>query len=372
MWNLDDGKVFVIAEIGQNHQGSLDIAKQMIQAAKDCGADCVKFQRSNLSEKFTGSALARPYTGSNSWGTTYGEHKAFLEFSLDQYRQLQRFAADLGVLFTASAMDMASLYELETLLCVPFIKIGSGDADNLPMLRYAAGRSIPIVISTGMQDWEHVCLMYRTFQHRANVALLHCVSAYPTPPEDTMLQLIPLYRRHFPELTVGYSGHELGLQLTVASVALGAKIVERHFTLDKSWKGTDHRASLDPTEFSRLVRYIRAVEGTVPHTADSVMERLRADLDDDDFDETKLRLALKEVTARDRKLLESEKPCHSKLGKSLVYTKNLPAGSFLADGDIGVKVSEPQGISPRFYDTILGRKVTHKVSIDEPVMTNHF
>ncbi|XP_058118856.1 sialic acid synthase [Anopheles ziemanni] len=371
MYSLNSGKVFIVAEIGQNHQGSVDVAQEMIKTAKDCGADCVKFQRSNLSEKFTAAALARPYAGSNSWGTTYGEHKAFLEFSLDKYWQLQRYAADLGILFTASAMDMASFYELETLLCVPFIKIGSGDADNLPLLRYAAGRSIPIVVSTGMQDWEHICSMYNILRERKNVAMLHCVSAYPTSPEDSMLQLIPLYRKHFPELTIGYSGHELGVQLSVASVALGAKIVERHFTLDKSWKGTDHRASLDPPEFARMVRYIRAIEGNAG-ASESIVEKLRAVLDVGDFDEAKLQLALKKVAVKDRVLLESEKPCHSKLGKSLVYSRNLPAGSILAEGDIGVKVSEPQGLSPRQIDTILGKKLKEAVSMDNPAFENHF
>uniref|UniRef100_A0A182SV64 PseI/NeuA/B-like domain-containing protein n=1 Tax=Anopheles maculatus TaxID=74869 RepID=A0A182SV64_9DIPT len=189
LWNNELDKTFIVAEIGQNHQGSLRTAKQMIKAAKECGADCVKFQRSNLTEKFTASALARPYTGPNSWGSTYGEHKEWLEFSIDQYRELQAFATANGILFTASAMDGASYRELEEQLCVPFIKIGSGDADNVPLLRYAANRSTPLIISTGMQNWNHIGTIYSLFRHRKDVALLHCVSSYPTTAENTYYRL---------------------------------------------------------------------------------------------------------------------------------------------------------------------------------------
>uniref|UniRef100_A0A182NSH2 AFP-like domain-containing protein n=1 Tax=Anopheles dirus TaxID=7168 RepID=A0A182NSH2_9DIPT len=371
LWNRNTDKTFIVAEIGQNHQGSVATAKQMMQTAKECGADCVKFQRSSLPDKFTASALARPYSGPNSWGSTYGEHKAWLEFSPDQYRDLQRFASEIGIVFTASAMDAASFRELEQDLCVPFIKIGSGDADNVPLLRYAANRPVPLVISTGMQDWDHVRSIYDNFRHRQDVGLLHCVSAYPTPMGDTMLRMIPLYRTHFPELTIGYSGHELGIQVTVASVALGARIVERHFTLDKTWKGTDHQASLDPAEFARMVRCIRTVES---HgiAEESLAERLRSVLDEKDFNEQHLQAALKRVQILDRKLLESEKPCHDKLGKSLVYASDLRRGTVLSEADIRVKVSDPSGLSPRRYDSIVGKAVNDSVFMDNPVLEQHF
>ncbi|XP_058057003.1 sialic acid synthase [Anopheles bellator] len=372
MWQ-SEGKVFVVAEIGQNHQGSVDVAKRMIQTAKDCGADCVKFQRSTLEEKFTSAALARPYGGPNSWGQTYGQHKAFLEFTLDQYRELQRFASDAGVLFTASAMDMVSFRELEEQLRVPFIKIGSGDADNVPLLRYAATRTrVPLVVSTGMQSWEQIQRIGDMFGERNNVALLHCISAYPTPPEDTMLRLIPLYRDRFPHLTVGYSGHEMGVQLTIASVALGARIIERHFTLDKTWKGTDHRASLDPPEFTRMVQYIRTIEADLAKDTDCVEKLLANVLDASDYDGTELHTALKEMRVEDRKMLQSEKPCHSKLGKSLVYAKNCFAGHTLHEQDLAVKVSEPQGLSPWCYDSVVGRTVRRTVALDDPIFEQHF
>ncbi|XP_050083437.1 sialic acid synthase [Anopheles aquasalis] len=374
MWGKreESKKVFVVAEIGQNHQGSLEIAKQMIRKAKDCGADCVKFQRSNLEAKFTAAALARPYEGSNSWGKTYGQHKAHLEFSFEDYRELQRYAEDdVGVLFTASAMDMLSFRELEEQLKVPFIKIGSGDANNVPLLRYAATRSIPLIVSTGMQRWDEICKIRRIFAERCDVALLHCVSAYPTPPEDTMLQLIPLYRQHFPELTIGYSGHELGIQLTIASVALGARIVERHFTLDKSWKGTDHQASLDPEEFQRMVKGIRMIE-EMPGTACPILELVAHVLDSADYDEAELKQALRAITVEDRKLLSSELACSTKLGKSLVYSNDLAVGHTLREIDLDVKVSQPQGLSPWLYDSVIGSTLRQTVTADGPLLEQHF
>ncbi|XP_049282023.1 sialic acid synthase [Anopheles funestus] len=372
LWNNELSKTFIVAEIGQNHQGSLCTAKQMIKAAKECGADCVKFQRSNLTEKFTASALARPYAGPNSWGNTYGEHKAWLEFSIAQYRELQRFARENDITFTASAMDAASFRELEEQLNVPFIKIGSGDADNVPLLRYAANRTVPLIISTGMQDWSHICTIYGMFRHRKDVGLLHCVSSYPTPAEDTMLQMIPLFRSHFPALTVGYSGHELGIQLSVASVGLGARIVERHFTLDKSWKGTDHQASLNPVEFARMVRCIRALETKISTGTESLIEQLRSILDVKEFNERELHVALKQVDVQDRKLLDSERPCSDKLGKSLIYANNVSAGTILTESDIGIKVSEPKGLSPRLYDAVVGRMVKYDACKDNPILEQHF
>lgn len=362
----DGHPVFIIAEIGQNHQGSLEIAKQMILKAKELGADCVKFQKSCLQAKFTKRALEKQYTGPTSWGATYGEHKTYLELSMDDYRTLQQFCSEIGIVFTASAMDPISLEQLIQLK-VPFVKIGSGDADNLPMLRQAAlVEKIPLIVSTGMQSWAQVQQIYQILR-RKPTGLLHCVSAYPTPPGEVCLNLIPLYKEHFPEFIIGYSGHELGLQITVASVLLGARIIERHFTLNKGWKGTDHKASLDPAEFGRLVGYVRAVEqlkcdpGDVPDMLPNVL--LEAD-----FNQGELALALKPVTLGDRRLMTSEVACHSKLGKSLVFCRDVEAGHTLEPSDVAVKVSEPHGLSPTKFDNIVGRTVLRTHRMDEPIL----
>nr|CAD7256525.1 unnamed protein product [Timema shepardi] len=298
---------FIVAEIGQNHQGDINIAKQLISAAKASGADCVKFQKSCLVEKFNSAALERPYLGPNSWGDTYKEHKQFLEFSLDQFRELQEFATrQEGVMFSASAMDMVSIDELDS-MNVPFIKIGSGDANNLPLLKYATSKKRPLIISTGMQDMSTVRAVYRTVKAAGGqFCLCHCVSAYPTPPQQVNLRVLDTYRWEFPDIHVGYSGHELGTAISVAAVALGARVLERHITLDKSWKGSDHICSLTPEEFKELVNQVRTVELAMGSPVKSFQP--------------------------------NERPCYNKLGKSVVATRPLPHGHVIRDSDIIAKV----------------------------------
>lgn len=219
-------RIFVIAEIGQNHQGDMDVAKKMITTAKSIGADCVKFQKSCLNEKFTATALNRSYDSENSWGRTYGEHKKYLEFTIEQYNILQEFASKLDIIFTASAMDIQSLEDLKN-LNVPVIKIGSGDANNIPMLTKAAQFPMPLLISTGMQSEKMVerIVEIMQFSGKENYCLLHCVSSYPTEPNDVCLGMLEYYRKKFPGLCVGYSGHEQGIAISIAAVLLGAKVV---------------------------------------------------------------------------------------------------------------------------------------------------
>jgi sialic acid synthase len=215
---------FIIAEVGQNHQGDMDTAKSLIRAAKECGADCVKFQKTCLHEKFNSAALKRPYVGPNSWGSTYGEHKQHLEFSDAQFKELQKFALQMGIIFTASAMDMVSVDVLCS-LAVPFLKIGSGDASNFPLLQHAATKKIPLVISTGMQNMDTVRSIYNLLTAaKSQFCLLHCVSAYPTPAHDINLRVIETYKREFPDIPIGYSGHELGTAISLAAVAMGAQV----------------------------------------------------------------------------------------------------------------------------------------------------
>ncbi|XP_055612591.1 sialic acid synthase-like [Uranotaenia lowii] len=367
----DEYPVFVVAEIGQNHQGSLQIAKQMILKAKEIGADCVKFQKSCLTEKFTRQALERPYENANSWGSTYGEHKSFLEFSVDDYEELLKFCAEIGILFSASAMDPVSLKQL-TQLNLPFIKIGSGDADNVQFLKAVAALDTPVIISTGMQSWAQVKLIHSIF-YKKSAAILHCVSSYPTPPGEALLNLIQIYRNEFQDFVIGYSGHELGLQTSVASVLLGARIVERHFTLDNSWKGTDHKCSLNPEKFQKLIQYIRIAENLPIVTSVADVERgLKSILQPGEFCQNDLIECLKPLTQQDRKLLPSEIPCHAKLGKSLVFAKYIEVGQVIKIGDLTVKVSEPRGLSPTKHDQMIGQTAARCCYADEPVLEEDF
>ncbi|XP_066995263.2 sialic acid synthase isoform X2 [Anabrus simplex] len=300
---------FIIAEIGQNHQGDINIAKQLIRCAKESGADCVKFQKTCLTEKFNYKALQRPYSGPNSWGSTYGEHKAHLEFSDSQFYELQRYATEeVGIVFTASAMDLVSM-ELLLKMNVPFLKIGSGDAANFPMLEYAAATGKPLVISTGMQNLQNVQSIYQAVkEYAARFCFMHCVSSYPTPAEHVNLKVINLYKQ----------------------------LLERHITLDKSWKGTDHICSLTPGEFQELVNQVRLVE-----------------------------VALGEPV---KQLQPSEHECYMKLGKTIVAARKMHVGMRLGPNDLKVKVADPKGCPADIIKNLIGMILTRNLEEDESIL----
>uniref|UniRef100_A0A3P8N6U0 N-acetylneuraminate-9-phosphate synthase n=1 Tax=Astatotilapia calliptera TaxID=8154 RepID=A0A3P8N6U0_ASTCA len=329
---------FIIAEIGQNHQGDIEIAKKMIKMAKDCGADCAKFQKSELECKFSKRALERPYNSKHSWGKTYGDHKRHLEFSHDQYRELKRYAEDIGIFLTASGMDEMAvefLHELD----VPFFKVASCDANNFPYLEKTARKGRPMVISTGMQSMETIRRVYKTVkEHNHKFTLLQCTSAYPLDPKEVNLSVIRKYQEEFPDVPIGYSGHEKGIYITVAAVAMGAKVVERHVTLDKTWKGNDHEASLEPSELAELVRAIRLVETAMGSPV--------------------------------KQMLPCEKTCHDKLGKSVIAKVKIPKGTVLSLDMFAVKVGEPKGIPPEHMQQLVGKKIKVDVEEDDSILAD--
>ncbi|XP_023216780.1 sialic acid synthase-like isoform X2 [Centruroides sculpturatus] len=326
---------FIIAEIGQNHQGDINIAKRMIIEAKEIGADCVKFQKTDLPSRFNKAALERPYVSLNSWGKTYGEHRKHLEFSEDQFYELYQFAQQKDISFSSSGMDKKSVDFLHK-LGIPFFKVGSGDSNNFPQLIHTAKFTKPMVISTGMQNMETVKKVYDLLMPiNKRLCFLLCTSSYPAPPKDIHLNVLKTYKSELPGAIIGYSGHEVGQEITIAAVALGAKVVERHLTLNRTWKGSDHVASLEPQEFKQLVRQIRNVE---------------------------LALGTTEKVLRD-----SEIPCYEKLGKTIVAAKFIPAGTVLTEDMLDVKVAEPKGRRAEELSELIGRTAKHDVSYDHSI-----
>ncbi|XP_062901172.1 sialic acid synthase-like [Mobula hypostoma] len=326
---------FIIAEIGQNHQGDIDIAKKMIRMAKECGADCAKFQKSELEYKFNKAALERPYTSQHSWGATYGDHKRHLEFSHEQYRELAKYAQEIGIFLTASGMDEMAVEFLHE-LNVPFLKVASLDTNNFPYLEKAAKKGRPMVISSGMQSMEIMRKVYKIMKATSTkFCFLQCTSAYPLEAEDVNLRVITEYQKEFPDIPIGYSGHETGIAISIAAVAMGAKVVERHVTLDKTWKGNDHQASLEPDELRELVHSIRTVE--------------------------------KALGSPLKQFLPCEAVCHSKLGKSVVAKVNIPAGTVLTMDMMTVKAAVPKGVEPNDIFNLVGKKVKANIGADESI-----
>ncbi|HEX3249376.1 MAG TPA: N-acetylneuraminate synthase [Pyrinomonadaceae bacterium] len=255
---------FVIAEAGVNHNGKLDLAFQLVDAAITARADAVKFQTFIASEVLTAGAAKAEYQK-----TTTGEQESQLEMvrrlelSFGDFRKLKMYCDDQGITFLSTPFDFKSVDFLEGLGVVAF-KISSGDLTNDPLLRHVAAKGRPVILSTGMSDMDEVRDALAVIQAAGNndVILLQCVTNYPAAAEDINLKAMLSMQKAF-DVNVGYSDHTLGIEVALAAVALGACVIEKHFTLDKNFAGPDHRASLEPHEFKAMVDGIRTVEASL-------------------------------------------------------------------------------------------------------------
>lgn len=326
-------KTFVIAEIGLNHNGEMAIAKELIDAASDADADAVKLQKRDSRALLTRAQYDSPYTGPNSFGATYGLHREALEFDMDQYRELKAYAEQLGLVFMASPWDLPSVDFLVS-LGVAAMKIASADVTNTPLLRHVAASTIPTILSTGMSSEEEISIAHSIFlEANTPIAILHCVSTYPASFEELHLQTITHLLAKFGD-PVGYSGHERGIAISAAAVALGASIIERHITLDRSMKGPDHAASLEPTGFAKMVRDIRAIEAA--------------------------------LSGIKRDVLESERPVRAKLAKSIVAAVDIQQGTLIEARHLTTK-SPGTGMNPQLLDAILGRRTLVALEEDQQI-----
>jgi N-acetylneuraminate synthase len=255
-------RVTVVAEIGINHSGSLETALELIEAARQAGADFVKFQKRT-------PELAVPrdqweVMRETPWGRMrYIDYKARMEFGTAEYDAIDRYCRERGIGWFASPWDVPSV-EFLGQYDLPMVKVASASITNGALLKAMRGMGVPIVVSTGMSTLEEV---ERAVEELGKDWLLrticHCNSTYPCPPKDLNLTMIGTLRATFPGYEIGYSGHEVGLQTTVAAVALGATYIERHITLDRASWGTDQSASVEPGGFARLVRDIRVIEAAM-------------------------------------------------------------------------------------------------------------
>lgn len=274
--------LYLIAEIGINHNGSLDIAKQLIDVAKDVGADAVKFQKRTIDLVYTKELLDSPRE--SPWGTTQREQKEGLEFDEEQYAEIDRYCREKGIEWFASAWDLESQKFLRHFDC-KYNKIASAMIVYEPLLRMVAEEKRHTFISTGMSDPKHIDRAVEIFRKAdCPFELMHCVSTYPMNDEDANLNRILTLRQRY-GCKVGYSGHETGLAVSYAAVALGVSSLERHITLDRSMYGSDQSASVEPAGFRQLVGAVRKIEKAMGNGAmemhpkeASVAAKLRAHL----------------------------------------------------------------------------------------------
>lgn len=261
---------YVIAEIGCNHKGDVEIAKELIKVAKIfCDADAVKFQKRNNKELLTEEQYNTPHPNpANSYGITYGAHREFLEFNLQQHKVLKDFCEDIGIDYSTSVWDVTSAKEI-TSLNPKFIKIPSACNNNTKMLKWLCENyKGELHISTGMttkSEIDDLVNLFKAHNRNKDLVLYNCTSGYPVPFEDVCLLDINLLIEKYGKKVkhIGFSGHHLGIAVDVAAYTLGANIIERHYTLDRTWKGTDHAASLEPMGLRKLSRDLRAVHSAL-------------------------------------------------------------------------------------------------------------
>lgn len=262
---------YIIGEIGQNHNGSVDLAKLIIDLASRevkndyfgtvyPGMDAVKLTKRDLSQELTISEMNRLYDSPHSFGRTYGEHRAFLELSNEQHFEVFKYAKSKGLEFveTLCAIGTLSLLKLFT---PDKLKVASRDLTNLPLLHAMAETKLPIILSTGMGGKKEIddALNVITKFH-SNISILHCVSQYPTEPQNVNLKTITYLIKNYSDFVIGYSDHTIGISTPVAAVAMGAKIIEKHITIDRRLKGTDQAGSLGPDGVYRMIRDIRILD----------------------------------------------------------------------------------------------------------------
>jgi sialic acid synthase len=268
---MKNPSTYIIGEIGQNHNGSVDLAKlltEMVARKIDDalfnynlkGMDAVKLTKRDLKHELSLSQMNRPYNSPHSFGSTYGEHREFLELTDEEHFEVYKHAKANGLDFVET-LCAESCLSLLKLFRPDYLKVASRDLTNLPLLNAMAETKIPIILSTGMagkQELEEALEVIA--RHHSEISILHCVSEYPTNPKNVNLRTIDYLRKHFGSYTIGFSDHTIGISTSLAAVAMGARIIEKHITIDRRMKGTDQAGSLGPDGVMRMVRDIRLLE----------------------------------------------------------------------------------------------------------------
>ena len=318
---IGDSNIFVIAEIGNNHNGSVELAIEMVDSAVEMGADCVKFQMRDMASVYRKKSLEKQ---GEDLGTEYIlDLLERFQLSADEHRVVNEYCLKKGIIYMCTPWDVSSVNVLEK-FNVPAFKVASADLTNLPLLDCLVSTKKPLILSTGMSNESEIKITVDFLnQRQADFVLLHCNSTYPAPFHDINLNWIKKLRNI--HSLVGYSGHERGIAVTLAAVGLGAKVVERHFTFDRTMEGPDHAASLEPSEFRALVSGIREIEEALG----------------DGFE---------------RIVSQGEMINRENLAKSLVATRDLEKGTIIEPHHLKV-LSPGQGLSAQSYPQLLGRKL---------------
>ena len=328
-------EIYIVAEIGHNHRGNIEEAKRLFKAAKTAGANAVKLQKRDNKSLYTKAFYNQIYDNPNSYGETYGKHREALEFNFNQYKELQEYAKSIKIDFFATPFDPESVDFLEKLNMQAY-KIASADLTNSPLQEKIAKLSKPNFLSTGGGTLEDIKRAAKLIlKYNKNLTILHCTASYPAKLEDMNLSVIKTLKKEFPELRIGLSDHENGIDAGVIAYMLGARAFEKHFTLSHANKGTDHAFSLEPRGLTNFVRNIKRVD---------IM-----------------------MGSEIKKILESEKKPLFKMKKSIVAKKNLNANHTIQLEDLAFK-SPGGGLDPYRYKEIIGKKLNSDVKEEDLIL----
>ena len=328
-FEISNKRIFIIAEIGNNHNGSITKAKQMIDLAIEIGVDCVKFQMRQIDEVYRSKSLSRH---GDDLGTEYVlDLLDKFELSLNEHRELSNYCKEKNILYMCTPWDHKSVDILES-FNVKAYKVASADLTNIPLISRLCKTKKPLILSTGMSSIEEIKVTTDfLIKNKASFALLHCNSTYPAPIQDINLNWINSLKNIHP--IIGYSGHERGINVSLAAVSLGAKILERHFTLDRNMEGPDHAASLEYNEFKNLVEGCREIEQALGD-------------------------------GKVKKISQGEMINRENLSKSLVASRALKKDHIIEKEDIKI-LSPGQGLSPQMLDQLIGKKLNRNMKFED-------
>ena len=325
----DEERIFIIAEIGVNHNGDVNLAKKMIEAAAKSGADAVKFQTFIAEDMVTKDTKKAKYQEKNSKGSSQIEMIKELELNEDEFFKLSNVAVENNVLFLSSPFDKKSVDLLDKLNVCGF-KIGSGEINNFELIEYIENKGKPLIISTGMSTLDEVRQTYDFITNKDKLIILHCITGYPSKFEDANLKFINTLKEKF-KVPIGFSDHSIGIELAIASVGLGVSVIEKHFTIDKTLDGPDHQASLEPNEFKAMVDSVRNVEIAMGNG--------------------------------ERRLCESELEIKKVARKSIVAACDILKGSILDNNMLTIK-RPGTGIEPKYLKSLIGKKAKVDIKKD--------
>ena len=330
-------KVFIIAEAGVNHNGKMELAYKLVDAAKEAGVDAVKFQVFKSEKVISKSTKMADYQKENlKENISQLDMVKKLELSYEDFIKINEYCKEKGIMFMATPFDNDSLDFLVDILKVNILKIGSGDLNNYPFLEKVALKNKEIILSTGMSNLSDIegALDFISQYTDKEVKVLHCTTNYPCPMDEVNLKAMNTIKDAF-QVAVGYSDHTLGIEVPIAAVALGAEIIEKHFTLDKTMEGPDHVASLEPDELKEMTRTIRNIE--------------------------------RALGSGIKKPNKSEVKIQSIVKRKIVLAKDVETNHVLTEDDLEYKRCE-NGIDSKYYKSIIGKKVKRKIEADSPLM----